>query len=1178
MNRPPKCPLCPKPVSNIRNPLVCSICKLIFHKKCCPLNLYELSKLSNRNLDWNCDDCMNVLFPFTSIDNSEFHSLFKDPVCSVSASSPSKSKCGNCSRRIYKNFPFFFCNQCSKNYHLKCSNDSKETYINSVNWQCDKCVTQELPFSCINDNDFNAIRHGFRNNFNEILTDLPGFTIQSLLDKMPSQKFSTDEFLSSSINSKYYSPTDFIDAKFSKNSFTMIHLNIASLQCHIDELRTLLSLIGHPFDVVCITETRLHDDKALSNIHIEGYDFVHTPTPTRCGGAGIYIKSSLEYEQLKNHSVCHENISESIFIEIKNNHKKNLTVGCIYRHHTPIQTFISEFFNPLLTKITKSKKVYALLGDFNIDLSKYGTHAETEHFYDLISSNGFRPLILQPTRVTSTSATLIDNIFINNLDCFSKGGNITCSISDHFLQFSQIDVFDRLKNKDIPKYARNWRIFNKNEFESELKNIDWNEIINSDIGTDRSFNSFYYKIEKLIDEMAPVKKLTKKEIGLKKSPWITYGILKSIHERDLLYKKFTMEKDPLLKSSIRSSYNSYRNRIVTLLRISKKQYYSHYFEEHNTNIKKTWEAIRNLINVSKKSSTKINKIIHNDQHITDNKGIADTINSFYTNIGSSIEAKIPQSKKSFQEYLGNSNFSSIYLNECSLEEVTKLINDINISKSCGPFSIPTKILKEFSNILSPTLAIIINKSIMEGVFPKLLKDALVCPIFKKSDKTKCANYRPISLLSNLSKVFERIMYNRIEHFLDENNILYDLQFGFRKKHSTNHALLSIIENIRNNMDNKIFSCGVFVDLEKAFDTVKHSILISKLHHYGIQGISNDWIRSYLSSRTQRVSVNGATSEVSDVTCGVPQGSILGPLLFIIYINDMHHALLKSMVYHFADDTNLIFSHKDPTVIAKVMNSELAILYDWLCANRLSLNVGKTEFTIFRPPSKSLENRITLTLAGKKIFESKKVKYLGIILDDRLTWKIHISELCKKLGRTVGMLFKIRYQCNKKVLRSLYFSLFESHLSYGLPVWGSANQALIQKLFFLQKKAIRAITFSDFRAHSSPLFKKLNVLKVHDLFQYQVSSIMWDFDHYTLPHALNPLFNKTRDTHSYGTRFANADKLTVERVNTSKYGLMSFKVIGANKLNELKDCDFYNNARTKQVFLNSLKENIISNYE
>jgi len=1051
------------------------------------------------------------------------------------------------------------------------------TYLNSPNWECDQCVTQQLPFSCINNNELSAIKHGFRDSYSDVLAALPGFSIQSLLDQMPAQKFNTDEFLSYSINSKYYSPTDFIDAKFSKKSFTMIHLNIASLQYHINELRTLLSLIGHPFDVICITETRLHDDKPLSNIQIDGYDFVHTPTSTRCGGAGIYIKSSYEYDQLKNYSVCHENISESIFIEVKNPHKKNLTIGCIYRHHTPIQTFISEFLNPTLTKITKSKKVFALLGDFNVDLSKYGTHADTESFYDLISANGFRPLILQPTRVTSTSATLIDNIFINNLDCISKGGNITCSISDHFLQFSQIDIFDKVRHKDSPKYARNWRIFNKNEFKSELNNINWNEITDPDIGTDLSFSRFYYKIEKLLDEMAPVKKLSHKERGLKKSPWITHGILNSMNKRDYLYKKFTLENDPGLKSALKISYNSYRNRIITLLRISKKQYFSQYFEEHNTNIKKTWEAIRDIINVSKKSSKKINKIVHNSQHITDNRGIADAINNFYTGIGSSIEAKIPQSKKSFQAYLGDSNPNSICLEECTLEEITKLINSINVSKACGPFSIPSKLLKEFSNIFSPVLKILVNKSIKEGVFPKLLKYALVCPIYKKSDKTECANYRPISILSNLSKIFERAMYNRIDNFLDENNIIYDLQFGFRKNHSTNHALLGIVEKIRNNMDNGLFTCGVFVDLEKAFDTVKHSILISKLRHHGIRGKVNEWLLSYLSNRTQSVSANGATSTISNVTCGVPQGSILGPLLFIIYINDMHRALLNCSVYHFADDTNLVFSNKDPSKIQRVANSELAILYDWLCANRLSLNVGKTEFTIFRPPSVPLANRITLTLAGTKIFESLKVKYLGIILDSRLTWKIHIDELCKKLGRTVGMLFKIRYQCNKNVLRSLYFSLFESHLSYGLPVWGCANQALIQKLFILQKKAIRAITFSDFRAHTSPIFKDTNTLKVHDLFKYQVSSIMWDYDHNTLPKSLNSLFTKTKNVHSYRTRFANADKLTVDRVNTHKYGDMSFRVIGAITLNELKDCDFYNDARSKQTFLHSLRSNIIDAY-
>ena len=228
-----------------------------------------------------------------------------------------------------------------------------------------------------------------------------------------------------------------------------------------------------------------------------------------------------------------------------------------------------------------------------------------------------------------------------------------------------------------------------------------------------------------------------------------------------------------------------------------------------------------------------------------------------------------------------------------------------------------------------------NMSLSEGVFPKLMKLANVCPIFKKSDKNKCENYRPISLLSNLSKIFERVMHTRLYDFLDDSNVFYELQFGFRKQYSTNHALLSIVEDIRSNLDNKTFACGVFVDLEKAFDTVNHKILLSKLNHYGIRGIANSWFSSYLCERQQQVTLNGATSPFLNISCGVPQGSILGPLLFLIYINDMHVALQNSIVHHFTDDTNLLCSHKDPKVLRKLMNDDLKFLFSWLCANRLS---------------------------------------------------------------------------------------------------------------------------------------------------------------------------------------------------------------------------------------------------
>ena len=246
-------------------------------------------------------------------------------------------------------------------------------------------------------------------------------------------------------------------------------------------------------------------------------------------------------------------------------------------------------------------------------------------------------------------------------------------------------------------------------------------------------------------------------------------------------------------------------------------------------------------------------------------------------------------------------------------------------------------------------------------------------------------------------------------------------------HSTQHALLSIVEEIRKNLNKGEFSCGAFIDPEKAFDTVNHTILLSKLEHYGIRDTSLTSIVSYLSNRKQSVKLNGVNSKYESVSCGVPQGSILGPLFFIIYVNDMHTAVKSSIIHHFADDTNLILSSKNPNQIAKLLNRDLKLIFEWLCANRLSLNVSKTEFILFRPPKRNLDKRIVLKLNRTKIYESNKIKYLGIILDSRLSWRDHINELTKKLNRAVGIVYKIRSDCTNKVLLSLYYSLFHSHL-------------------------------------------------------------------------------------------------------------------------------------------------------
>ena len=316
------------------------------------------------------------------------------------------------------------------------------------------------------------------------------------------------------------------------------------------------------------------------------------------------------------------------------------------------------------------------------------------------------------------------------------------------------------------------------------------------------------------------------------------------------------------------------------------------------------------------------------------------------------------------------------------------------------------------------------------------------------------------------------MHTRLYSFFDDFELFYELQYGFRKKYSTDHAILSITEEIRQNIDNGKFTCGVFVDLEKAFDTVNHKILLAKLEHYGIRSVANNCFRSYLTNRKQMVDLGNGASTLQNVTCGVPQGSILGPLLFLIYINDMRNAVKFSIVHHFADDTNLLYSNKNQKLLRNNVNIDLELLFQWLCANRLSLNVKKTEFIVFRPPKIGMKNRITLTLNRCKIYESPKVKYLGIILDSKLSWKHHIFELSKKLSRSVGMLFKMKnLRCDDKILLSLYYSLFQSHLGYGLVAWGPSIYT--KTLFLIQKRAIRALSGLGYSDSTADSFKKFN---------------------------------------------------------------------------------------------------------
>ena len=400
-------------------------------------------------------------------------------------------------------------------------------------------------------------------------------------------------------------------------------------------------------------------------------------------------------------------------------------------------------------------------------------------------------------------------------------------------------------------------------------------------------------------------------------------------------------------------------------------------------------------------------------------------------------------------------------------------------KATGPYSIPSRLFSELSFEIAPILSGIFNLSFQTGKFINVLKQVKVVPVFKnKGSPFEPGNYRPISLLSNVVKVFEKLVHKRMIKFLETNNILYNRQFGFRNKHSTVLGLITLTEDIKNSIDKGKLTCGVFIDLQKAFDTVDHDILLRKLDGYGFRGITNDWFKSYLSRRKQYVSVSGTDSGFRDTKHGVPQGSVLGPILFLIYINDLKNAIIYSRSFNFADDTAILYTDVDPRRLKKRVNIDLKLLLHWLKANKIHLNAAKTDVILFKQKQKVVNYNIKIKLDGKLMRFSSQTRYLGMLIDDNLTMEKHKDSVANKLRKANGALSLIRHYVPLSLSRCIYYAIFQPHIQYGLQIWGQ-NITSNSRIVRLQKIAVRLMTFAEYNAPSKPLFKKMNILPLSD---------------------------------------------------------------------------------------------------
>ena len=507
--------------------------------------------------------------------------------------------------------------------------------------------------------------------------------------------------------------------------------------------------------------------------------------------------------------------------------------------------------------------------------------------------------------------------------------------------------------------------------------------------------------------------------------------------------------------------------------------------------------------------------------------ITNNFNNFFANVGPDTEKTVPKvPNMSPSMYLKNRNQLDLIIAHISEDEILDIINSLS-NKSTGPASIPLRLLKIVADLIVVPLCRIINISFSTGVFPDVLKVSKIIPLHKGGSTLEVNNFRPISLLSIFDKIIEKLMHKRLYDFLDEHDILYEHQFGFRKFYSTAYSLIEITEQIKSTIDNGKYGCGIFIDLKKAFDTVNHKILLTKLEHYGIRGNILKWFESYLSNRKQYVFYNGVSSEIAPFTCGVPQGSVLGPLLFLIYINDLPNISSKLSFFLFADDTNIYYESDSLIELEKTINKELKLLSLWLNLNRLALNVSKTNFVIFRSPKKSLYHNVVLIMNRKAIEQKDHVKYLGILMDQHLNWKHQISNVSKKISRGTGILGKLKGNMHRDLLVNIYYCLVFSYLSYGVEAWGSACQTDLSKINVLQNKAVRIITGNQYfqiygeppgpLPSANPLFKELNFLKFQDIYNFSIGK----FAYLTLcklsPQIFHDWFKYTHEVHTYATK-------------------------------------------------------------
>ena len=901
---------------------------------------------------------------------------------------------------------------------------------------------------------------------------------------------------------------EFVNDESLKNKIKIIHMNIRSLNANFIEFEHFLHYIKVDIDFIVLSECWLQNIQLYENV-LNGYGMICSEKMNKSGGIVAFYKKSVAKLIDVEKNVLEG--CDSLFMCFETHNSKPLNLLAIYRSPSEAPALCINS----LDKFLKSEKLMGIIGDLNLCFKKHFTDINVENLYDLLLGYGYLPIISTPTRITTTTSSLIDQIFLNHEvieEYEMKHGNVDVNITDHKLQYLIMNVHGSIQHsKQKRPLIRTFNSKNTDFFVNRLKKLNFEELT-----TENNVSSLYEDLmNQLIDiynQSFPTVQISRKKSRNKQ--WFDKNCQLAFKKKVKLYKKHQLTQCDEDKRAYEFHNKYYRK----LIKVTKNNYNKNIIE-NCTGSKDLWKVVNNFLGKSR--TKRVIKLKINENVVTDDITIANIMNKNFNEVGN-IYGRTPTAPNSHLQFFNARTTDSFYFEDITYHEVKNILTKLDDSKSSNDL-IPLKVFKKIPDNIIKRLTCLFNTSIYEGVFPDQLKYSKIIPVYKQGSVYDCNNYRPISLLSSVDKIIEKAVCSRIHDFLKKTNFFCVNQYGFRANHNTELALLSLTDRIYKAIDSKHFVVLLSIDLRKAFDVIRHDILLDKLENAGIRGFMLKWFQSYLSNRYHQTIVNGTESDVLKVQYGVPQGSSLGPLLYLIYFNDVQNIFNDSELNVFADDTCLITTNERLDDALKDMNHKIKTFEKFISANGIKINSTKTEYVILYPKGMKIDTNERLCYNDEEIKMKNEIKVLGLIIDRKLSFKSHVqSMLKKKLRKYLSIIFRMRQFMNLNCLLKIYFSHIHSLLSYCILVYGLHCEANIDIIERFQIRIFKLI----FRASTQSIYsilKKNRLLSFRQILKYKLLTLahLIKYDRDKVPHYFKDLYQ----TKSHTTLRNKMDYLT-----------------------------------------------------